>query len=701
MFATQGTPEGLASERRWGFVVFNVILLWLGAMLMVPRISENHWTLGSTVLLALYVVMLAQVVYGFTLAMTGWWLLRHGGDPVRLNQTLPADTLPGHLSATAIVMPIYNENVGRVFQGLRIMHDSLHKTGQSGAFHFFILSDSSDPNHWIAEEKAWFELCQQVNGFGRIFYRKRREALHHKSGNIADFCRRWGADYRYMIVLDADSVMSGATFVRLASLMDVNPQVGIIQSNTKLALGRSLYQRLNQFACYTYGPLFVAGANFWQLDNANYYGHNSIIRIRPFMKHCAMPELPESGALGTRILSHDTVEAAFMRRAGYDVWSDYDLKGSYEESPPHLQASLQRDRRWCHGNLQHLWFVFAPGLTIASRINILVGIMAYAGSPLWLLFLLLSPLLFVERSSHGISGLLFAYVMTLLLLPKFLAAAQRSTPTSPGEVCVGRSQMLLDVVTEIIYSMLMAPILMLFYTRFVWSSFFLVGAKWGGQQRADEAGPSWRQCLAVHWGHTILAVAVVGLAIWLAPGMLPWLLLVVTGPILSIPLCVILGSNKLGRKTRKKGWYLIPEEIRPTPELQQMLSPAEAPATPFASIPELVADAGLYQIVIDPYHNALHASLLHERPQVSVGTREYLNSLGDQLLRGGPNALTAKEKQLLLWDADAVLAVHYKLWGSSPTDLHEWWQRAFVVFTKSISPESVRTNGAKAGLIKT
>ena len=185
-------------------------------------------------------------------------------------------------------------------------------------------------NIWIAEEKAWFELCKQVQGFGHIFYRKRRLTLHHKSGNVADFCRRWGTRYQYLIVLDADSVMSGDAFVRLVSLMEKNPQAGIIQSFSRPVLGQSLYQRINQFAANTYGPMFVAGANYWQLDNANFYGHNAIIRIKPFMQFCAMPELPPSGKLGTRILSHDTVESALIRRAGYEVWSEYDLAGSYD-----------------------------------------------------------------------------------------------------------------------------------------------------------------------------------------------------------------------------------------------------------------------------------------------------------------------------------------------------------------------------------
>jgi membrane glycosyltransferase len=683
MFAARDTAEGLASERRWGFVVFNLIFLWLGTVLMGLQVSENGWIPGSLALLALYVVLLAQAVYGFTLAATGWWLLRHGGDPVRLNQTLPVGTVPGQVSATAIVMPIFNEEVSRVFHALRVMYESLHRTGHGEAFHFFILSDSSDPNHWIAEEKAWFELCSYVNGFGRIFYRKRRSALHHKSGNIADFCRRWGVNYRYMIVLDADSIMTGAAFVRLASLMETNPQVGIIQTNTKLVLGRSLFQRFNQFASHVYGPLFVAGANFWQLDNANYYGHNAIIRLRPFMKHCAMPELPESGPLGRRILSHDTVEAAFMRRAGYDVWSDYDLEGSYEEGPPHLLASLQRDRRWCHGNLQHLWFLFAPGLTICSRINILVGILAYAGSPLWLLFLLLSPLLFLGGNPPGMSGLLFTYVMGLLLLPKSFAALQRISPVKQPQAGGGRGQMLLNVLAEILYSMLLAPILMLFYTKFVWSSFFGGGTKWGRQQRTDDEGPSWRQCIAAHWGHTVLVVAVSGLLVWLAPAMLPWLLLVVIGPLLSIPFCRMLASNALGLKSRAKGWFVIPEETHPPWELEELLEPDEPPISPFAGVPDFAADVGLLQAVVDPYVNAIHASLLHERSQISGGTHEFLIILGDRLLREGPGALTPAEKRRLLWDADAMQTVHVKLWHSSPSDVHEWWQQAFQRFNDS------------------
>ncbi len=551
---------------------------------MAVRISAHGWTIAAAGLFVLFLILQAQIVYGFTLAITGWWLLRRGGDPVRINQTLPLNASPGQLPATAIIIPIFNEDVGRVFQGVRVMYESLKATGKEDAFDFFILSDSSDMNVWIEEEKAWFQLCKEVQGFGHIFYRKRRVTLHHKSGNVADFCRRWGTKYRYLIVLDADSVMAGPTFVRLVSLMEKHPRAGIIQTYSRAVMGQSLFQRINQFAAYAYGPLFVAGANFWQLDNASFYGHNAIIRIEPFMRYCAMPELPPSGKLGTRILSHDTVEAALIRRAGYEVWSDYDLGGSYEEAPPHLPASLQRDRRWCHGNMQHIWFLFSRGLTMPSRVNILVGVMAYASAPLWLLFLLFSPVLFIGGKVPVQNTFLFMCAMCLLLDAQGPGGAAINCLGSPSGVARPAGLLKLPgTIGETVYSMLLAPILMLYYTQFVWSSFFGGSAGWGRQKRTDEAGPTWRECLAVHAAHTVLAIAAGVLVASLLPAMLPWLSLVLIGPILSIPFSRVMASNKLGLLSRRHGWFLIPEERQPPWELEQLQNPFQASVSQWRS----------------------------------------------------------------------------------------------------------------------
>lgn len=197
------------------------------------------------------------------------------------------------------------------------------------------------------------ELIAEVGGEGQIFYRRRRRRVKRKSGNIDDFCRRWGSQYSYMVVLDADSVMTGDCLCGPVRLMEANPNAGIIQSSPKASGMDTLYARCQQFATRVYGPLFTAGLHFWQLGESHYWGHNAIIRVKPFIEHCALAPLPGEGSFAGSILSHDFVEAALMRRAGWGVWIAYDLPGSYEELPPNLLDELKRDRRWCHGNLMN------------------------------------------------------------------------------------------------------------------------------------------------------------------------------------------------------------------------------------------------------------------------------------------------------------------------------------------------------------
>ena len=631
------TIGALALRRRLLLIGAVIGLGAVAAIPMAAMLARHGWTPLKVSFFALNLVLLSQVAFGFAGAVAGWWLLRPGQDPVRINGPSLPQATPGELPAVAIVMPVYNEDVSRVLQRLKTMYQSLQTTGEGDSFDFFILSDTNDPNCWIAEEMAWFELCKQIRGFGRIFYRKRRVRLHNKSGNIADFCRRWGANYRYMIVLDADSVMTGPAFVQLARLMEQHPRVGIIQTRPRPVLGQSLLQRIEQFAACVYGPVFAAGANFWQLGEAAFWGHNAIVRLRPFMRYCAIPELPQVGPLGTRALSHDTIEAALIRRAGYEVWQACDLEGSYEEGPPHLLASLQRHRRWCHGNLQHLWFLFERGLKTVSRFNILNGIMAYASSPLWLLSLVLGVLVVAHEPAGAsaarpamlrpefVSGILYAYVMALLLLPKFLAAATLFQSPERLKLCGGRAQVARGVVAETIHSMLMAPILMLFFTRFVLASFTGTKVRWGPQTRSGAHGPALSAWVAAHAGNFLFVLAAAVLTAWLSPALVPWLAPVLAGPLVAVPLSRLTASNRWGLSAKARGWFVIPEETAPPPELAQMQDPVATPPDPFSRSQEYAPDYGLLQAVLDPCVNALHVSLLRLRTEGRVRTRKHLD----------------------------------------------------------------------------
>ena len=60
----------------------------------------------------------------------------------------------------------------------------------------------------------------------------------------------------------------------------------MIQTAPTAVNRRSLFARVQQFASRVYGPMFAAGLHFWQLGDGQYWGHNTIIRIAPFMDHC-------------------------------------------------------------------------------------------------------------------------------------------------------------------------------------------------------------------------------------------------------------------------------------------------------------------------------------------------------------------------------------------------------------------------------
>src|SRR5690606_1977055 len=136
--------------------------------------------------------------------------------------------------------------------------------------------------------------------------------------------------------LDADSIMSGETLLTLVRTMQATPRAGIIQTVPMPVGQQTMFGRFVQFAARLYSPMLATGLSFWQVGEANYWGHNAIIRIAPFMKHCGLPVLTGEPPLGGEILSHDFVEAAFMRRGNWHVYLLPDLEGSYEGLPANI-----------------------------------------------------------------------------------------------------------------------------------------------------------------------------------------------------------------------------------------------------------------------------------------------------------------------------------------------------------------------------
>ncbi|HEU4621941.1 MAG TPA: glucans biosynthesis glucosyltransferase MdoH, partial [Burkholderiaceae bacterium] len=521
-------------------------------------------------------------------------------------------------------------------------------------FDFFVLSDTNNADLRAAEAAAWQSLCEQLGGDARVFYRWRTQRTKKKAGNVADFCRRWGRDYRYMVVLDADSVMTGDCLATLVRLMENNPSAGIIQTAPRVSGRDTLHARVQQFASRAYGPVYTAGMHFWQLGESHYWGHNAIIRVEPFMRHCALSPLPGKGPFSGEILSHDFVEAALMRRAGWQIWIAYDLQGSYEQFPPNLADELTRDRRWCHGNLQNFRLIVEPGLHVAHRAVFLTGLMAYLSSPLWLLFLvcstgwmvmnawnappmdevhaLWSPI--IEPSGTAIA--LLGLTMAVLYVPRLLAivlAFARGETAGFG----GGARLLASTACEFALSALLAPIRMMFHAQFVLDA--LVGRQSGWRSPTrDDAETSWADAWRRHGTHTLIALTW-GTGVWLVDRSgLPWLMPILGALAIAVPVSVLTSRAATGRRARALGLFVIPEENAVPPVLTEARRYAQA-ARWTATFADAVLDAQV-QHACQEAHGQRRAS--RGLKAVSFAARV------DVALVGGPQALTPRDRMALL-----------------------------------------------------
>ncbi|HOM31383.1 MAG TPA: glucans biosynthesis glucosyltransferase MdoH [Acetomicrobium flavidum] len=675
--ASKAFWETVAKRRRRLFAILVIASTALATYLMSLIIYFRSRALLGYLMLFAFAVLFAWISVGFWTALVGFISVLRGVDryaPKAKARGIKDDT------RVALVFPIYNEDVNRVYAGIEATYRSLERTGKLKHYDFYVLSDSNDPDSWVCEELAWAEWCERLKAKGKLFYRRRTRNVKKKSGNIADFCRRWGKNYKYMIVFDADSVMTGDILVQMTAIMEANPKVGILQSAPKAIGRRSLYGRIQQFATYVYGPIFAAGLSFWQLGDAQYWGHNAIIRIKPFMENCALPVLPGDPPFGGEILSHDFVEAALMRRAGYEVWLSYDLDGSYEETPPTLLEELSRDRRWCQGNLQHLRLFLLKGIIPAHRFLFLNGVMIYGSGLLWFCFIFMSSLqalldvwiepvyfpaeyaLFPEWPVWYPGWAIFLFIVTvvLLFLPKLLGL-YLVIVKKRAELFGGTGKLVSSVLLETLFSVLFAPIKMLFHSKFLLLA--LLGKKvgWGPQERSD-VGLSWRQALKFHWKDTLIGL-LWGTILWIVnPAFCIWLSPILISFVLSIFLSVWTSRPTAGELFKRHGIFLTPQEMDPSPEMKVL---AEVLANP-----PLPADQDFKLALFDPWVNALHRSLLRKRGRLMPEVlKKALNAIDSK------EVLSRSEIMALLRSPVMLFELHKRVWESPEDKFIEKWSK--------------------------
>ena len=569
----------------------SALLTAFGTYKMYEVISPTNVTWLQVLFASFFALTFAWIAFSCASAILGFFVLMFG------RSTSPKLADMPDIKRTALLMPVYNEDPARVFSALEAMGRALRRAGAAPHFDIFVLSDTRNDAVAEAEAREFARLQRRLSPDMGVYYRRRENNHHRKAGNIADFVTRWGGAYDHMLVLDADSDMQAETLITLARAMAADEQAGIIQSLPLLHRRWTPFARMMQFAGRVYGPLVATGLSAWHGRDGNYWGHNAIIRTKAFAEAAGLPELKGRKPFGGHVLSHDFVEAALIRRAGYAVYMLPELRGSYEETPPSLIDLATRDRRWAQGNLQHIKIVGAKGLHWVTRVHLIQGIMSYLASPLWLM-LLVAGLALSAVARHAepnyfpdgfslfpvwpvfdpeLALRLFGITFIVLYLPKVLALILAIRDRELRQGCGGVTGLFNSVIAETLLSTVLSPIMMLIQSRFVFDVLAGRDSGWNTQNRDDQALP-FKACLMRHAVHVAWGIGFGALAFDISWTAFLWLSPIVAGLVLSPLISWITGLPELGRWLWRWNVFRIPEEQAPMSNSgagEVVLQPAE------------------------------------------------------------------------------------------------------------------------------
>jgi len=571
--------ENIASDltitfRRVIFFVLSIVTALLMLYLVHQTLAVTIPLVVRIIILGLFALTLPWMVVGFWNAIIGLLICQCVKDPIAF--ILPknmqvSDTSP-ITHSTAILLCIRNESPARLIRNLQAMLDGLVNDHLGSFFHVYVLSDTNEAT--IAEEEtaSFEELSSKWNEQIQITYRRREDNAGFKAGNIADFCQRWGKDHDFALVLDADSFMASRAITRLVRMMQANPRLGILQGLVIGLPSTSAFTRLFQYGMRLGMRSYTMGSAWWQADCGPYWGHNALIRLKPFIEFCDLPVLKNRSGVPYPILSHDLIEAILMRRAGYEVriYPQEDL--SWEENPPTLTEYIRRDLRWCEGNLQYRNLLTLPNLRPVNRYQLILAIAMFFGSPAWIFLILfctiaiglsITPATLVN--SDYFSSLLMV-TLVMWYLPKITGAIDVLLRTSKSKLFGGRIRFFINLILEMIFSLLMTPITWFNHTIFILSLVFGKKGGWSAQTR-DDHSISVAHAAQQFWPHTILGLALFSLLYLTHPETIPYAMLFFGGLLFSIPLVVITSQPWLGRIMIRYRLLSLPEEIMPANEL--------------------------------------------------------------------------------------------------------------------------------------
>ena len=567
-------------------VLFAVSIAGL-VVLAALTLSPAGFSTIDMVLIVLFAITLPWMVAGFWNAIIGFLILRFSSDSVAAVMPQVASVRGDEpiTASTAIVLCIRNELPERIVRNLRPLLIGLDGSGFGDRFHVYVLSDTSDPQIASVEEERFAKLASVCDSRIAMTYRRRAVNTGYKAGNIRDFCEQWGYKYEFAVSLDADSFMTAEAVLWLVRLMQADPKLGILQGLVVGLPSTSAFARVFQFGMRLGMRSYTIGSAWWQGDCGPYWGHNAVFRLAPFIAHCELPALSPGGNGARHILSHDQIEAALMRAAGYSVRVLPDEGLGWEENPPTLLEFIRRDLRWCQGNMQYWRFLTLADLRPVSRYQLGLAILMFIGSPAWTGMLALSTLALALAETPAnfmrfdAGMVLFVCVLVMWFAPKIASAIDILLRPELHREFGGAGRFIANCTIEIVYSILLCPILWFGHTIFL--SGLLLGRDigWINQTRDDHAVP-FSHAFQSLWPHTLLGGAVLGILATTQPAALPYAFFLAGGPALSIPFAMITSWPSLGRLFARAGIGRLPEETIAPTALDALALPALELAAP-------------------------------------------------------------------------------------------------------------------------
>jgi membrane glycosyltransferase len=567
-------PQTIISGRRCIFFLLVIAAIGLMTTEFIGVFSGIAFSFLYAALLATFAVNVAWTAFAFCNALIGFVVLCRSNNRVAVSSPLqrPGGGVP--LTArTAVVMTICNDKPAEVFARLRSIQKSLDQTSSADTFDYFVLSDSSLPDV-IEDEHRAFEAWQAgLPDAARVTYRRRPVNEGFKPGNLRDFCARWGQNYTFMLLLDADSLMTGETVVRLVRMMQNRPELGILQSVIVGVLNPSFFARVFEFGHRHALRCSIVGSEWWQADRCQFWGHNAVIRLAPFSQYCEMPYLPGKGPFSGHIICHDQIEASFMHRAGYEVRVLPQECGSYEGIPPTVLEFMKRNHRWCQGNLKNLKVAGAPGLAGMDRFHLCVVAQRFIAWPALVVFVLLAAIetrLWPADAAFPAAAAVGLYILWLAMFfaPKLLGIV--NAILDPASRYGSGPRLILCGFVEFVFTVLLTPATMVGATNFMISSLFDRRLVWGAQRRQGYS-LSWRDAWASLWLETLIGLALfaflaatnMSAVVWFAPF---WL-----GLVVAVPFAVVTSLPEAERWAIRWQVCSFPEEIDPPTEIRDAL----------------------------------------------------------------------------------------------------------------------------------